>query len=415
MHHEHPTDSDATLTDRAIVARIWPLLGACALGLVPFTVYSNFLVEITRDSGHHATLMGSLRGVGGVAALLVGLTCAPLLDRISRRMATIVSLVLLASACLVGIIGSPWAWVIFCLFVGASTSILNPAASAMAADRFRDEATSGRAATQVSSVMTLTAVLSAPLLAVPAAWWGWRGDLVATSLLCLALAWSLKSGIGSTLEDRSPRQEGLHTGYVQSLKIAVGLPCIPALLTASMLRTAAFMGQLAYLAVLYNERFQVGPGLFSLVWTLSGLAFFLGNWFGGVALRKISNSVMTAWIGAIAAALGTAAIMWLFGTHHVASALGATTLLGASHAVLAATVTTLLVRQSGSHRGTVLGLNGAGQSLGVCIGASIAGLGLALSGWNGAGIALGAVTACAAVAAARAAWHLRAVREGANP
>ena len=79
----HPPGG-TTLTDRQITRRILPLLAACALGLVPFTVYSNFLVDITRDSGQDAELMGWLRGTGGVAALLVGLCCAPLLDRLSR-------------------------------------------------------------------------------------------------------------------------------------------------------------------------------------------------------------------------------------------------------------------------------------------------------------------------------------------
>ena len=113
--------TDASLNDAAIATRIWPLLGACALGLVPFTIYSNFLVDITRNSGHDATLMGSLRGVGGVAALLVGLTCAPLLDRVPRRSAVIWSLLLLAAACVVGLVGPVWAWALFCLLVGAAT------------------------------------------------------------------------------------------------------------------------------------------------------------------------------------------------------------------------------------------------------------------------------------------------------
>lgn len=66
-------------------------------------------------------------------------------------------------------------------------------------------------------------------------------------------------------------------------------------------------------------------------------------------------------------------------------------------------VTTLLVRASAGHRGTVLGLNGAGQSLGVCLGASLAGAGLGLAGWTGAGVALATTTLLAAVVAACAA------------
>ncbi|RLZ04392.1 MFS transporter [Kocuria tytonicola] len=397
---------DVALTDRQIAARILPLLAACALGLVPFTVYSNFLVDITRESGQGAPLMGWLRGTGGVAALVVGVCCAPLLDRVSRGVAAAGALAVLALACLLGVLGSVWSWAVFCLLVGAGTAVLNPAVSAMAADRFRDEATSGRAATQVSATMTLTAMLAAPLLAGPALLWGWRGDLVATAVLAVATAWLLLRHAvrGPGRETSTP--PSAPTGYVAGLRVAWTLPGVPALLLVSTLRTTAFMGQLAYLAVVYWQRFAVGPGVFSLVWTLSGLAFFLGNWFGGRALRSQPSARCAAWIACAAALVGTGAVLAVFLAPVLPVALLATAVLAASHAVVAAVVTTVLVRASSGHRGTVLGLNGAGQSLGVCLGATVAGAGLAAAGWEGAGTALALVTLLAALAAGRAAGVL---------
>ena len=403
----HPPGG-ATLTDRQITRRILPLLAACALGLVPFTVYSNFLVDITRDSGQDAELMGWLRGTGGVAALLVGLCCAPLLDRLSRGAAAAGALAVLALACLLGVLGSVWSWAGFCLLVGAATAVLNPAVSAMAADGFQDRAASGRAATQVSATMTLTAVLAAPLLAGPAALWGWRGDLVATAVLAAVTAALLLRGTGRG-EPAVPHSTA-GTGYVAALRAVWTLPGVPAMLLVSTLRTTAFMGQLAYLAVVYFDRFGVGPGIFSLVWTLSGLAFFLGNWFGGRLLGSLESTSRAAWTACGAALVAAAAVLLLFRTEHLGVALAATTLLGASHAVVAAVVTTLLVRVSPGHRGTVLGLNGAGQSLGVCVGASVAGAGLGVAGWEGAGTALALVTGLGALVAARTGWALRAAR-----
>ncbi|WP_082470193.1 MFS transporter [Curtobacterium sp. S6] len=398
-------------SDRRIAATVWPLWTACALGLVPFTIYSNFLVEITEVSGASAALMGALRGAGGVAALIVGFACAPLLDRISRRAAVAAALAVLALACLVGLIATAWAWVLFCLVVGGATAVLNPAAAALAADLFEDDAASGRAATQVSSVMTLTAVLSAPLLAGPAIYWGWQGDFVATAVLCLALAALMTSPLitttpppGSASGTGAP---SVPRGYAASWKAAAALRGVVPMLIASTARTSAFMGQLAYLAVFYHDRFALGPGVFSLVWTLSGSAFFLGNWFGGRALRRVNAPWRTALVGCAAALVGTLAVGGLFLAPTAPWALAATAVLGASHAVLAASVTVLLVGQSAGRRGTVLGLNGAGQSLGVCIGASVAGLGLAVGGWAGVGLLLAAVTAVAGGAAFVAAVGLR--------
>lgn len=451
-------------TDRGIALRIWPLLGAAALGLVPFTVYSNFLVDITRDSGASSALMGWLRGTGGVAALAVGLCCAPLLDRMSRRAAAAAALAVIGAACALGVLGTVWSWAGFCLLVGAGTTVLNPAVSAMAADRFRDPATSGRAATQVSATMTLTAVLAAPLLAGPALLWGWRGDLAATAVLAVAVAVLLGRRDDGGLRHRGPAAPGTGSGqhalsgpgpetpgpgraratasgtevvgsvspganrrplstpspdavpigYAGALRVALGLPGVPGMLLVSVLRTTAFMGQLAYLAVLYSDRFQVGPGIFSLVWALSGITFFLGNWFGGRLLRSLTHSRHTAWTAAFAVLVGAAAVLVLFATSRLATALAATAALGAAHAVTAAAVTTLLVRGSEGHRGTVLALNGAGQSLGVCMGASVAGAGRALGGWTGAGVGLALVTVLAAVVAAHVAFSLRGRTDGAG-
>ncbi|MCT1367988.1 MFS transporter [uncultured Kocuria sp.] len=410
------TASGAEPSDRHIAAKTWPLWVACALGLVPFTIYSNFLVEITQESGASAALMGGLRGIGGVAALIVGFTCAPLLDRVSRRAAVGASLAVLALACVVALVATAWAWVLFCLVVGAATSVLNPAASALAADLFHDEATAGRAATQVSSVMTLTAVLSAPLLAAPAMLWGWQGDFIAAAILCIMLAALVASPWTSLASSSSAPPEapsGKPRGYLASWRIAGQLRGVLPMLIASAARTSAFMGQLAYLAVFYHERFNLGPGIFSLVWTLSGSAFFVGNWFGGKALRSVRDLRQSALIGCVAAVAATLAVGGLFMAPTALWALCATATLGASHAVLAASVTVILVGQSSGHRGTILGLNGAGQSLGVCIGASIAGLGLALGGWHGVGLVLAVTTAVAIGAAAFTAVRLRPAQHSA--
>ncbi|NEE37379.1 MFS transporter, partial [Streptomyces sp. SID7982] len=58
------------------------------------------------------------------------------------------------------------------------------------------------------------------------------------------------------------------------------------LLAISFLRTAVFMGYLAYLAVYYDDRFRLDPALFSLVWTLSGASFFVSNLLTG----RITNA-----------------------------------------------------------------------------------------------------------------------------
>lgn len=379
------------LNDTRMFVAIWPLLGAGALGLIPFTIFSNFLVAIAEVAHTDAPRIGALRGLGGVAALIVGISFAPLIDRLSRRTIASLSLIALAVACLAAAHGEVWTWVIFCLVVGAATATLNPAISAMAADSFDDEAASGRAATMVSAFTTLTAMLAAPLLAGPALLWGWQGDVIATAALCIVVAVFFWVNPRLDTDSREKKRPSYREGFERASTIPAVLP----LLSVSILRTAVFMGQLSYVAVYYDERFGLGPGVFSFVWTTSGFCFFLGNWFGGKLLASISTYRAAVYALLVASATGVFSIATLFYAPHVALAVAMTGLTAASHAVIAACVTTLLVRQAGGNRGTILALNGAGQSLGVFGGAAIAGAGIYLGGWSGMGIILAIVTVVA--------------------
>jgi predicted MFS family arabinose efflux permease len=110
--------------------------------------------------------------------------------------------------------------------------------------------------------------------------------------------------------------------------------------------------------------------------------------------RRVAGA---ATVGCLLAALG---LLALVGATALPVALLGTAVLGAAHACVAACVPTLLVRSGDEGRGTVLGLNAAAQSLGVFAGAALGAFGLAVAGWPGVAVALGAPTLVAAVAAA---------------
>lgn len=373
--------------DRVMVARLWPLLAAAATGLVPFTLFSTLVVDIAADAGTSDRLLGGLRGLGGVAALVVGLAAAPLLDRLSRRVVVLVALTMLGLGCLLGLVGSVWAWVVFCLVVGAATSVLNPSLAALAADTYRDPATSGRAATLVSATTTLTAVLSGPLLVWPSAWWGWRGSTVAVVAVCAVVAvlvarWPVSGG-GS-------QRSTAATGYLAGFGEVARIPGVVPLLGVSALRTTVFMGQLAYAAVWYHDRFGWGSAAFAGAWTASGVAFFVGNWVAGRQLARQPAHGVLLRVMAVAAAVAAGAQAVLFLTGQAWVAVACTALVALGHSVVAAGVTSLLVRDAGDRRGTVMGLNGVGQSLGVFTGAALVAAGLALAEWPGVAVVLAA-------------------------
>ncbi|GHA78235.1 MFS transporter [Streptomyces termitum] len=388
--------------DLAMVRVLWPFMLASAVGLVPFTVYSTFLVPLAEASGGGVAALGQLRGLGGLAALVVGTALAPLVDRVRRERAAAGGLAVLAVSAALGASGELLLLAAFCLLVGAGTAVLNPALTAAAADRFADDAAAGRAATLVTATQSLAALLAAPLVALPALVWGWRGDLWAVAALCalLALYFLLRgrrrAGPGAAEQPERP-------GYLESFRLLGALPGVVPLLLVALLRTAAFMGYLAYLAAFYDERFGLAPEPFALVWTLSGAAFFLGNLLAGRLLGSGGTTVSAERLMACGLAVALASLVGVFLAPTLWLALPLTALVGAGHATAAACVTTSLVRRCGSLRGTALSVNAAGMSFGVFLGAGLGGTGLALGGFAGTAGALGALTLAALLLARTAA------------
>jgi len=381
--------------DLRMARALGPVLLAAAVGLLPFTVFSTFLVPIAAEAGSGVAALGSLRGLGGLAALAVGAAMAPLLDRLPKQHLAAAGLALLGVSSVLGATGHFLALVAFAVLVGAGTSVLSPAMAAMAADRFGDGPAAGRAATLVTATQSLTAMLAAPLIAVPALLWGWQGNLLAVAVISFALAAVFLLRRRPVVVTR-PR-----IGYVDTLRALGSVAGAVPLLAVALLRTGAFMGYLSYLAAYYDERFSLSPGVFALVWTLSGGSYFVGNLLAG----RVANA-SGSWIrpervlvGGLVVALG--AVVGFYFAPVLPVALALTVVLAASHATVAACVTTLLVRRCGELRGAALGISAAGMSLGVFVGSALGGLGLGLAGYPGAAVVMGVLTVAALAAAVR--------------
>ena len=384
------------LPDGRIAATIWPLLVCAVVGLIPFTVYSTFLVQIAADAGRDSATIGTLRGLGGVAALVIGVLLAPLIDRWSRLRVRTVALIVLAAACLIGAIGSYPALIIFCLGIGAATAALGPALLALAAERFPDPASSGRAATLVTAGQTVAAILAGPLIGVLALWPGWRGALVLTAAGSLLLV--AGSLIRNPWRPSGKRRDKPVIALGALLREAIGRDrAVAGLIMIAFLRTAAFMGQLAFLAAFYHDRFGLDVAAFALVWTVSGISFFVGNFVAGRALSRLRPTTIAPLL-VVALLAASISMIMVFAATDLAVAIGGTAAIAVSHAVIAAVVTDQLVKRA-ARRARALTLNAAGMSLGVFAGATVGGAGLALAGYPGLTVGLGGLTVIGAVIA----------------
>lgn len=390
------TSSDALPSERRIITAVWPALLASAVGLLPFTVFSTFLVQIANDVGGTAAEIGSLRGLGGIGAVLVGVALAPLLGWLAPRRMAAAALVLLGVASLVGTLAWVPALAAFCLLTGVSNALLYPALSTAAADRFGSGPAASRAATLVMTSQTLASTLGAPLLVVPTLWWGWQGDMVAIAVLAFALA-PLLFGFGRTGSTIDAGERRL--GYLAAFRTLAAVHGALSLLLVAFARAGAFMGYLAFLAPLYNDRFELTPPQFAFVWTLSGGSFFVGHLVAGRLLNLDESDRRARHVMAISLGVALVALLGVYITPALPLALLCTAVLSASHAVVAAAVVTLLVRRCSDVRGPALSLNAAGMSLGLFVGTAAAGAGLAIFGYAGAAVALAALTVIALGAA----------------
>ncbi|MBG6181252.1 MFS transporter [Arthrobacter sp. CAN_A1] len=399
---DHGADSEGSqdeplLSDWRIAAMVWPLLLASAVGLLPLTVFSVFLVSIATAVGDgDAASVGALRGLGGIGAVVTGIVVAPLIGRIPPARVAAVALVAVAVAAVVGTITWVPALALFCLLIGVSNAMLYPALSTAAADRFGTGPAASRAATLVMTMQTLAATMAAPLLAFPALWWGWQGNLIAVAVGALLLTPVLLRHRGRIPAVAST---GRRLGYFVAFRMLGAVPGARALLMVAFGRAGAFMGHLAFLAVFYSDRFDLPPTAFAFVWSLSGGSFFLGHLIAGRLLNTTASEHRALSAMRLCLLLAVISLVGVYLAPTLVVSLLATAVLSGSHAVIAAAVVTLLVGRCGEVRGTALSLSAAGMSLGLFLGAAAGGAGLAAGGYLGAGAVFSAFTVLALGAA----------------
>ncbi|MCO1338768.1 MFS transporter [Kocuria polaris] len=396
MSHVDVATTEEMPSERRIIAAVWPTLLASAVGLLPFTLLTAFLVPISDAAGAEYAEVGTLRGLAGIGAVLTGVALAPLIGRIAPGKVAAAALVLLGVAAVVGTNAWVPALAAFCLLTGVSNAMLYPALSAAAADRFGSGPAAGRAATLVMTSQTLASTLGAPLLVLPTLLWGWQGNLVAIAVVSLALA-PLLARYGR--EDRADAPAAQRVGYLAAFRKLAGVPGARALLLVSFGRAGALMGHLAFLAPLYADRFALSPGMFAFVWSLSGGAFFIGHLVSGRLLNADDSDRRIHRVMSICLVSALVALCGVYFAPVLPLALLCTAVLSASHAVVAAAVMSLLVRRCAEVRGTALSLNAAGMSLGLFLGAAAAGAGLTWAGYPAAAAILGGFTLLALVAA----------------
>jgi predicted MFS family arabinose efflux permease len=390
--------------DLALARTIWPLLMAAFLSQLPITGSTIFLLAMSQTAGSEVAVIGSLRGLGGLAALVAGVLAAPLIDRLPRAWSVAVGLVGLGGAALLAAVGQVWAFAAFFLLAGAASALLLPAIQAAGADD-RPGPLGLRAATMIAGFPSLAGLLAAPLLAFPSELIGWQRVYAAICAAFLLLAL-----VAIRTLSKAPPPDVARPGYLAAFQVVGRVPALIGLLLAQMLRAGLFAAAFTYLATYLVERYTLEVPAIALVISSCSLAFLLGNNLAGrLGSRSFSASPSrrgTVRLLVVSLAVSVSAVPAVF----LVQSLGAVVLLlmaftGSGGSFMAALIG-LVVQRFPRHRGAVMGLNIAGINLGTFGGASLGGLGLAVGGYLGLAAVLAGV---GLIALLLALWSVRAL------
>jgi MFS transporter, DHA1 family, inner membrane transport protein len=392
-----PSDRPESIGDFALARALWLLLLIAFVSQLPPVAGNLFVGIMAIDMQTTPALVGALRGLGGLAALATGVLAAPLIDRMPRAWAVAGGLVAMVAGSGLAALGQLATLVPYFVFTGIGFSILVPAIQSAAVDG-RPGPVGVRAATLLTSIPALAAVVAGPLLAAPAEWWGWRADFAALAALSLLLA-----GLALIRLDRSPPADVGGFGYLAAFREIGTARGATALLAGSTLRSTLFLAGLTYLAPYYADQFGLAISGLGGIFGLAGSAFLLANVFGGRLLsRGTVRPDRLLLVSLLIAGLAGAA---QYLTPNLSLAVALCAVHAAGHGAFLAGVVGLLVERWPRLRGALLGLNVAGQNLGVFAGAAFGGLGLALGGYPGLAASLALL---AALALAVTLWALRA-------
>jgi len=380
----------------------WCLPAVClAAGLagLSVSVTSPIIVDIAASLGVTVALTGQLMTVASLAGMGGTFGLAPLLDRIGRRQAMVITLMAMAAASAVCALAPSFP--LLCVgyaVVGLGGYTLLALALAAMGDLYQGKALSKAMGWLVAGNMGVV-VLALPVVSTLAATVGWRFGFVFYALLAVAAAALAQAVLPGDLCPAKAEQ----VGYAGALRRVFGNKAILALLVtvafyhASVYGFGTYVGAVAIQA-LGATTSQTGPilSLRMLGTVLAGLTagriLRAGDW------RAVAAACLVCALLSVAA-YGARGGLLLFTIMAV--------IQGAATGVMDVALNSLVVTIESSGRGSVTALRSVMDSLGGVIGPALGGAMIASSGYPAAGW-LFAALALAAAAAAYASGRLGA-------
>lgn len=370
----------------------WPLLAAGCFGVFAAscsgTTRAPFLIDMARDLSVTVPLVANIMAVTSIAWGSASMFAGAGSARWGRRPFLIGGPLALA----IGMIGVALSDTILGVILWATlggacsgmfTGVIYAEISARVPDRQR-----GRALGWVMAGQSLTLVLGVPLAALLGAAVGWRGVNVSVAGLGLIAALLLV-----IVSRNPPDADRRHAGKASGLRAALTLPVLR-LLGMGIGERVCYGLTAVYFATFLQTTYRLGIADVALPLAIFALGNILGTILGGQLADRLADRRLTFACFMICSAVSAVALYgW---TPDLPTSLALGFLYVMCNALARPSLMAMLAAVPEAVRGTVMGLNVTGASVGWLGAATLGGLMMATNGFEG----FGPLTAAFAVATA---------------
>jgi predicted MFS family arabinose efflux permease len=379
-----------------IVMTIWPLLLIAMVGNLPNPAINIFVGPLSSGYGVAPSTIGSMRGLGGGAALLIGFLGAPLLDRFPRAATVLLGLSFVVLTAVLPLTENLGGLLLAFVALGAALAITQPAIQAACGDLF-DGPEAGRSASLVQASQVTANVVAGPILALPALLAGWQGAylsiavaaVVAMAVVAPRLSWQRPPNVA-------------RTGYRRAFALVAQAPGAVPILLSSTVRACTIQAWLAFLAATLTERFGAGVEMVATFWFFGAGAVVVANVCAGWVLKDATSERRRWWtspesvlIISMVLMIAVSPLIYVAPTLELAFVACIVFCLDVGLGITA--LISVLMSRYAPLRGAMMGLNAAGQNVGIVAGISIASVALGVGGYPALAAALAAISTLALV------------------
>ena len=361
------------------------LVVACLLAIAATSNTNSFglvFAPAAESLGVSVSVLGGLRTIENVAAIIVAILIAPQIDRFQRKyvmltgygLATVGALVLVLTAVPAGAL-------VYFMLTGASIMLIIGSLTAMPGDFV-----SGRGLNRVMGIIigsvAFTSILVAPVVGSVSERFDWQaGMLVSAGVTSTAFLLTLLVIPGYRVEASDSSSEGLFHRY----RLILGQTPVLLMLGNNLLRFAQHGTVMTFTSTVLITRYDLALGRIGQIFALMGIVFFLFSVLCGLMLHVIKTRRVLVWGGL--GASGLYVFMLVIHTPIEVMVLCLVVTVG----LIAAQVNTgtvAVLRLLPWARGAAMSWNELAVGVGFLLGIGSGSIGLAVGGVSGLGVAL---------------------------